>query len=299
MKKYFFIPTIALALLFAGCDEKPYIDAPGTNNSNIPDSMPTIADPDPTPDPEGFVLPEGTINVYEAVQIAKKLKSGETTTETYFIKGWVNSFNEEQRAKTDFAKYGNDFAYLSARNDGLSSKLFYCYRIMGPNGAKLPDKEAIVIGDFVVVKCKITNYSGVYKSSGNCWTVASNNEHFNQVFEQDLLPIDTIHATCAEAKAAALALSSGATSRDIYVVEGYVQSAGYDATISSGQQKWFWIDDTKTGGKVLEAYWCNVPNSEAVPVGAKIRLTGNLMNYNGTIAEIKNGDVEILELPEQ
>ena len=159
----------------------------------------------------------------------------------------------------------------------------------------MPNHDVLQIGDFIVIKCKIQNYNGIIENDGTCSIEVSNNALFNEAFP----PVETIHATCAEAKAAALAMTSGATSTDIYVVEGYVQSVGYDATISKGQQKWFWIDDQPAGGKVLEAYWCNVPDGTTpVPVGAKIRLTGHLMNYNGNTAEIKNGDIEILETPQ-
>lgn len=296
MKKTFIITSIALALVCAGCDERPYIDAPGDNAHNI-DTMPTLADPDPTPDPEGVNVPAGTINVNEAVKIGKKLASGAVTDQEYYIKGWVTGFNEDQRAKTDFAYYGNDFAYISARQDGQGTKQFYCYRIMGPNGSKLPDYESIVVGDFIVIKCKITNYNGIYENSGNCWTVASSNAHFNEVFAEALIPADTIYATCEEAKAAALALTeNNVPTKDIYIIEGYVQQEGYNASVSRNQQI-FWIADTQNGGKVFEAYYCNVPNGEAVPVGAKVRLKGNIMKYN-TTPEMKNGDVEIISLPE-
>lgn len=301
--KSIFVLTAVIAMAFWGCKENPYITSPGDNTQNT-DTIPEIADPTPTPDPEGVTVPEGTINVNEAFKIGKSLQvsskdSKYPTDKAYFIKGWVVGFNEEQRAKTDFAKYGNDFVYLSARNDGKGAKQFYCYRIMGPKGNKLPDYESIVLGDFVVVKCKILNFGGTIENDGDCWTVASNNAHFNEVFADALLPEDTIYATCAEAKTAALALASGGTSKDVYIVEGYVQSAGYSNEISNGQQKWFWLDDTKSGNKVLEAYWCNVPDGATpIPVGAKIRLTGHLMNYNGNTAEIKNGDIEILEDPQ-
>ena len=75
------------------------------------------------------------------------------------------------------------------------------------------------------------------------------------------------------------------------------KSAVYSATVSSGQQI-FWVDDTPNGTKKFEAYYCNVPNGEAVPVGAKVRLTGVIMKYN-TTPEMKNGDVEILEAPQE
>lgn len=297
MKKVQLILTCVLALCLFSCKEKAYIDGPGDNKYNQ-DSLPVLVDPDPTPDPEGVNIPEGAINVYEAVKIGKRLASGASSDKEYYIKGWVHSFDATQRAKADFEdkfkQYGNDYAYLSARNDYMSEKLFYCYRILGPNGAKFPDHESLEIGDFVVVKCRITNYNGIIENDGTCSTQASSNEHFNEVFAEDLIPADTIYATCAEAKAAALALpENNVATKDIYVIEGYVQSEGYKAEVSRGQQI-FWIDDVQAGKKVFESYYCNVPNGEAVQVGQKVRLTGPIMKYN-TTAEMKNGNVEIIE----
>jgi len=106
---------------------------------------------------------------------------------------------------------------------------------------------------------------------------------------------DTIFATCAEAKEAAMKLPNNEASAELYSIDGYVQSAGYNSTISKGQQI-FWVDDVKDGTKVFEAYYCNVPEGKAVPIGAKVRLVGSIMRYND-IAEMKNGNVEILEEP--
>ena len=293
MKKYLLMFTALIALVMISCNETPYMPAPGSM-VNVPDSLPIIADPDPSPDPEGVNIPAGTINVYEAVKIANELGADVVSEKEYYIKGWVRNFDEKERAKADFetkfAQYGNDYPHLSARNDGRGSKDFYCYRALGRGGAKLPDHDALMIGDFIVVKCKITNYKGsVVESSGTCQMVASNNIHWNEAFP----PIDTIRATCAEAKAAALALAANNTpSKDIYIIEGYVQSAGYSSSISRGQQI-FWVDDVKNGAKTFEAYYCNVPDGKAVPVGAKVRLTGPIMKYN-TTPEMKNGDVEII-----
>ena len=297
MKKTILMLTAAVTMVLSGCKESPYINAPGDESNNT-GTLPEIADPDPTPDPEGVTIPEGTLTVNEAVKLGKKLASGAASDKEYFIKGWVRRFDETQRGKSDFEskfeQYGNDYAYLSARNDGKGSKEFYCYRILGPNGAKFPDHDALQIGDFVVVRCKIQNYNGIIENEGTCATQASSNPHFNEVFAEALLPADTIRATCAEAKAAALALpNNNEPGKDIYIIEGYVQKDGYNASVSHGQQI-FWVDDTKEGSKVFEAYYCNVPNGEAVPVGAKVRLTGNIMKYN-TTAEMKNGNVEILE----
>lgn len=303
MKKSILVLTAVVAMVFFGCKESPYINQPGDNSFNY-DSIPSIADPDPTPDPEGVVIPEGTINVNEAVKIGKKLPASDKdnkypSEKVYYIKGWVDHFDAKERAKEDFeekfAQYGNDYIYLKARNDGRGAKEFYCYRVLGRAGAKLPSHDVLQIGDFVVVKCNILNFGGTtIENGGTCSIEVSNNVAYNEAF-----PIpDTIHATCAEAAAAALALPGNNTpSKDIYIVEGYVQSAGYSATVSSGQQI-FWVDDTPNGTKKFEAYYCNVPNGEAVPVGAKVRLTGVILKYN-TTPEMKNGDVEILEAPQE
>lgn len=181
MKKYFIIPALVAAFVMFSCKERAYIDAPGENSHNL-DSLPQIADPKPSPDPAGVNIPEGAINVYEAVKIAKGLASGAVTDEDYYIKGWVSGFNRGSSFDTDFPKYGNDFVYLKARSDGQGTKQFYAYRLLGKGGAKLPDLNCIVMGDFIVIKCKITNYSGVYESSGTCTTVASTNAHFNEIF---------------------------------------------------------------------------------------------------------------------
>jgi hypothetical protein len=185
-KKSILVMTLLVALVLFGCKESPYIPNPGTADSRIPDTIPVIVDPDASPDPEEAVIPEGTITVYEAIKIGKKLAPGSTSEQTYFIKGWVRNFDEKERAKADFEEkfkqYGNDYVHLSAREDGAGTKDFYCYRILGKYGAPFPDHDALQLGDFVVVKCKIQNYNGIIESSGTCATYSSTNEHFNEVF---------------------------------------------------------------------------------------------------------------------
>ena len=79
--------TAVLGMVLFGCKENPYIASPGDNEKTKNDTLPTIADPEPTADPSGVEIPEGTINVNEAVKIAQKLAAGETSKDKYFIKG--------------------------------------------------------------------------------------------------------------------------------------------------------------------------------------------------------------------
>ncbi len=98
----------------------------------------------------------------------------------------------------------------------------------------------------------------------------------------------TNEITCEEAAAIAASLSHNTPTAETYTVIGYVTET--DGVVSRNQQI-FWMADTPNGGKVFQCYWGNV--TEAVSVGDKVSLTGQIMRYNSTY-EIKNGAVVIL-----
>lgn len=99
--------------------------------------------------------------------------------------------------------------------------------------------------------------------------------------------------TCAEAATAALLLpENNKPGADSVAVTGYVTNT--DGKISSGQQT-FWLDDEKGSKRTFQGYWCNMPDGESpLNIGDKVVIKGHLMKYN-TTAEMKNGDVTILE----
>lgn len=99
--------------------------------------------------------------------------------------------------------------------------------------------------------------------------------------------------TCAEAAAAAMLLpENNKPGTDSVAVTGYVTST--DGKISKGQQT-FWLDDEKGSKRTFQGYWCNMPDGESpLNIGDKVVIKGLLMKYN-TTAEMKNGDVTILE----
>ena len=105
--------------------------------------------------------------------------------------------------------------------------------------------------------------------------------------------------SCVEAKNAALALQSGETGTDSVAVTGYVTytngTVSPSRTDPSIMQQVFWMDDQKGNTQTFQAYWCNLPSNEALNVGDKVTIKGFLMNYGGNTAEMKNGDVVILE----
>ena len=94
--------------------------------------------------------------------------------------------------------------------------------------------------------------------------------------------------TCEEAAEIAASLPHNTPTAKTYTVIGYVTET--DGVISREQQR-FWMADTPNGGNVFQSYWGNV--TEAVSIGDKVSLTGQIMRYNSTY-QIKNGDVVIL-----
>lgn len=113
--------------------------------------------------------------------------------------------------------------------------------------------------------------------------------------DQPYIPQAGDTLTCAQAKEYTLSLASGATTEFEVTVIGYVTD-NFNGNVSKGQQS-FWLDDVKdSGAKTFQGYYCNIPDKTTpVPVGAKLAITGKLMNYNGTTAEMKNGDITYLE----
>lgn len=103
--------------------------------------------------------------------------------------------------------------------------------------------------------------------------------------------------TCAEAAAAAMLLPDGQPGTDSVAVTGYVTNT--DGKISNSKdgipQQNFYLDDEKGSKKTFQGYWCNMPDGEnPLNIGDKVVIKGFLMKYK-TTAEMKNGDVTILE----
>ena len=110
-------------------------------------------------------------------------------------------------------------------------------------------------------------------------------------------PAQPVSISCAEAVQLTYALEDGASSAEPYTVEGYITEVVFDV---SRNQQTFWMADTKDGGRVLEAYWANLPEGVTeFKADMKVKITGQLMKYvnsaGNVTCEIKNADVVILE----
>jgi len=270
MKKYFLAFALLIGLTMIGCKERAYIDGPGDNKYNL-DSIPIMK-----ADTNGI-----EISVDSALSICKALAPDAETGELYKLTGVITAMTT---SPSDIPSKYTNINFKLSDNGGKTS--ISCYYTNNLNNRPFRNSKDIpAVGTKLAVLGVLTNYKGTTPELKNGFIVRI-----------DSVPPapDTIIATCEEAKAAALALpNNNEPTKDIYIITGYVQNDGYSATVSRDQQT-FWIADTETGGKVFEAYWCNVPNGQAVQVGQKVKLTGPIMKYN-TTAEMKNGDVEIVE----
>lgn len=103
--------------------------------------------------------------------------------------------------------------------------------------------------------------------------------------------------TCAEAAELCGKLTDGSQSAETYVITGYITDVF--ANTNNNQQS-FWMADTKDGGKVIQAFWANLPEGvEKFTAGSKVAITGRLLKYvktDGTVVpEVKNPTVTIVE----
>ena len=117
-----------------------------------------------TPDPEGAVIPEGTLNVYEAREICSQLASGTASSEKYYVKGWVKKLHSGNA--TAIEKYHNAQFFISPVNDGSVFDDFYAFQVYGKDGKKITDASSVAVGDFVVIYGPLYNYNGTYETKG-------------------------------------------------------------------------------------------------------------------------------------
>lgn len=103
--------------------------------------------------------------------------------------------------------------------------------------------------------------------------------------------------TCAEAAELCKALTDNASSVEAYTITGYITDV---LSMISDNQQTFWMADTKDGGKVIQAFYANLPEGvKKFAAGSKVTITGRLFKYvkaDGTvILEVKNPKVVIME----
>lgn len=305
-KNLFFILAFAATVLFS-CTENPYISAPGNNDMN--DTVkPVVPQPDPDPDPEGMVIPEGCLNVYQAIAVSDSIGKGATTTTKYYIKGWVRRFDDKHASGIE--SYGNGTFYIAPTNDGKTDKTtFEAFQVYAKDGKKFTSTDQIAIGDFVIIYGAITNYNGTAETPGKgvAYVYASNNPNFEVKEDPTKITPDPEGAnvpagtlTVYEARHISDSIGSGKATTEEYYIKGWISSLhsqNESGITGSYHNATFYIAPTNDGttkSTTFEAYRVKGPNKgditdvNQVKVGDFVVLRCKIKNYNGT-AENDNG----------
>ena len=284
MKKTFRLLMLALLSTFAlaSCEDVPMpYPNPDVNGGGD----------EPTEEilPEGDGTFENPYNVAAVVELCNNLGSDAESAQAVYVKGKVAS---NTTTEATISQYGN--MTFTMIDEGNTKTTFTAFQVYGPEKKKFTSVDQIKEGDEVIVCGKVVNYKGNTPETvgkGQSYVVSINGQG-----EQPAEPTETIDITCAKAVELCAALEDGATSAETYTVTGYITDVY--ANVSKGQQS-FWMADTKDGGKVLQAYWANLPEGVAAfTKGSKVKITGQLLKYvkDGNVTtEIKNADVVILE----
>lgn len=163
MTKHLSILVALVALLVTACELRtpPFVgpsDRPDNGGSG------TVTPSEPLTDTIGWNVPIEALTVSEARDLCASLESGETTTEKYYVMGFVKKFTN---AHADgISTYGNALFYMEEVKGANSSNDFYAFQVYGPGGNKITNPDMVAIGDFVVIYGQLTNYNGTYETVG-------------------------------------------------------------------------------------------------------------------------------------
>lgn len=269
MKKIFKALALALAgaMFMVACDDTPapYNPNPGGGEGGK----------------DTTVVTEKKITCAEAAELCGKLTDGSQSAETYVITGYITDV---------FANISNNQQsfWMADTKDG--GKVIQAFWANFPEGVK-----KFTAGSKVTITGKLLKY---VKPDGT--VVAEVKNPTVVIMEQgggDETGTEGTKVTCAKAVELCNALAAGESSAEAYSITGYITDVF--ANISNNQQS-FWLADTKDGGKMIQAFWANLPEGvEAFTVGSKVTITGKLLKYvkpDGTVVpEVKNPTVTIIE----
>ena len=126
-----------------------------------------------------------TLDLAEAVKLCLQMPAGETSTESYYVLGYVSGFTKyetstslnnkgvpyrDQFAK-DFPTYGNRYPKIINK---LNNRYIECYRLMSFGGNKFKYLDQLEEGDVIVAYGKLQNYNNTAQISGGYLVTTSN-----------------------------------------------------------------------------------------------------------------------------
>jgi len=291
------ITLFAMVTFFIACEHNNFPSGPVEAGS----STDTI-------DCSQWDLPAGSITVAKAISIGKALGNNEVTPETYCIKGLVTGFGSKHESA--ISEYGNAYVYI--QDNKLASTKFYGYQVMGMDGERLTSINQIKIGDFIVIRGKITNYNGTVETEGKGKAQLAFSTNRLAYGEDE--PSDTIDTsnfpdfpegtiTVAKAREIGKALGSGGTSDQEYLIKGRVKKLNEsknETAIPKYGNIYVYIHDSETavsdfyGYQIMGMNGNKITSADQVQVGDFIVIKSKITNYNGTIETVGQGKAQIV-----
>ena len=154
LNKIFAAFMLIAAVAFSACTTNNPPVGPGTGNNpggNNPGGNGT--ENTQAPDTAGWNIPAGALTVAQAREICAGLTTeDQTSTEEYYVMGWVKKVDEVS------ASYGNATFYIEDIKGANSKEDFQAYRVKGLDGNKITNEAGVAVGDFVVIYGKIKQF---------------------------------------------------------------------------------------------------------------------------------------------
>lgn len=230
------------------------------------------------------VVEKGQEEIVESITVAQALEIGAGTTGTtegrYEITGYVSSIHEAYSSQ-----YGNETFWITDTKEDRTNdpaKAFEVYR------GKPNTKAEICLDAKIKIVCKIKNYKGTIENDGM-------NIAF-EVLEAGVVP-DTI--IVKEALAEIGNLEEGATSQDMYVVEGYIADiiTPYDSQYGNLTVTMTDKFNKTTGDITANRIKISQSDVEKAVAGAYVQVFGYLVNHTNGAQIGSGGQMTIATAP--
>lgn len=221
------------------------------------------------------------IDVAKAIAVGNALADGATDSTKYAITGYVVTVTYE------YSETNKNMSFtLGATADATETVTVYKTSL-----ADGTSSSAVVAG----AKVKVTGYVQKFvKDETTTIEVVSGS---TEVVEEKKEETKTV--TVAEAVTAAKALASGVSSSDTYVITGYVTKISGAYSSQYGNMSVYLSDVLDDADAEFIAYQvaCDATTAEKITNGAKVKVTGKIMNYNGIPETVSKGaaTIELVE----
>ena len=267
-----------------------------------------------TPDTPGEAKGSGTLedpfNAVAATQEALKLSSGQTSEQSYYIKGKV----AEIKYNYGDGKYPKTADYYIS-DDGTSSNTFYVYASKYLGNTDYASGTVLKEGDEVIIYGQLQNYNGTAETATNKSFLYS----LNGVTQGGVTPDNPTPTPTGEAKGSGTqadpfnvqaiinyvsSLDADVDTKQDYYVKGIVTQipTGNNGISTQYNSASFYISDDASGSNKFYVFRAKGLNGGDVTenmlkVGDEVVIFGSTwVNYKGNTPETKQGEAYIVSI---